>query len=163
MKWFVSVLAVLLLQGCGCVDKSSFLFDENKNDPNEGMLVEASFEGKPASVVAETTVEVWAENERSAKGRENALFNTVKKTAIPLVALFVGGLIFWGITRSKQGWIIPAAALAGLILVISMAQVAKYIVWGMVGISVLVLIWKAYEYQKERNISLEEVKRLKER
>jgi len=68
-----------------------------------------------------------------------------------MVVLFVGGLIFWGTTRSKWGWVIPSSACAGMALIISFARYEKWI--GLVALitTLAVLIYKAREYQQERN------------
>lgn len=78
------------------------------------------------------------------------------KTFGLLVLLFVGGLIFWGLTRSKWGWIIPASSAAGMWLIVAFARWAWLIGLIGIGLALFVLIWKAWEYQRERNENREE-------
>ena len=68
-----------------------------------------------------------------------------------MVVLFVGGLIFWGITKSKWGWIIPSSAVAGMTLIVTFARYEKWIGIALLIVALAVLIYKAREYQKERN------------
>lgn len=156
------VVAVLLLVAtlCSCNKSKMFLSIREPNEPNNCSLTVLELSGKPAEVLVDKVSNELAANIRSAAGRENALFDQLKKFAAPLLLLFVGGLIFWGFTRSKWGWVIPAAAVGGLGLIMVFVQLAKYIVWGLAGVAFLVVIWKAYEYQKERNISLDKIKEL---
>ena len=144
----IILIILLLTAGCHC-NKSKMFITYEPNDPNCSTVpTSIVLEGKPAEIVSE----VMAINFQNVKGRENVLFDSIVKVAAPLLLLFVGGLIFWGITRSKWGWVIPAASAGGLGLIVVFIQAARYIIWGMVGIAFLVIIYKAYEYQKERNI-----------
>ena len=68
-----------------------------------------------------------------------------------LIVVFVGGIIFSVMTKSKQGWVIPVAAVAGMVLVVAFAAYAKLIgLLALVG-CIGLLVWKARQYQRERN------------
>lgn len=79
------------------------------------------------------------------------LLQDLPKTFNLLVLVFVGGLVFWGYSRSKQGWVIPASAVGGMVLMVVFAAYADWIAAGVVAIALGLLIWKAVEYQRERN------------
>ena len=103
--------------------------------------------GKVADVYGQTMVV----NAKTAQGRVNDAFDSLRKTTPLLMLTLVGGLIFWGITRSKFGWVIPVSALAGIILIMTFAQWSAWITGGVLVVALGLLIWKAYEYQSERN------------
>ncbi|KKK71037.1 hypothetical protein LCGC14_2917950 [marine sediment metagenome] len=68
-----------------------------------------------------------------------------------MVGLFVVGLIFWGLTRSRFGGGIPAAVAGGMLFIVAFAKWAEWIAGGVILLAVAVLIWKAIEYHRERN------------
>jgi len=73
------------------------------------------------------------------------------KTFNWMVVLLVGGVMFWGFTRSKLGWVTPSAALVGMATMISFARYADWIGLIAIAIGLAVIIYKAVEYQRERN------------
>ena len=88
-----------------------------------------------------------------SKGVEGTadLMRDLPKTFGLLVLVFVGGCVFWGFTKSKWGWVIPSSSVAGMWLMVTFARFATLI--ALLGVAVMmgILIWKAWEYQKERN------------
>ncbi len=69
-----------------------------------------------------------------------------------MVGLFVVGLIFWGFTKSNMGWVVPSAAIGGAVFMVSFARYAEWI--GLLALlSVGVFIYKAVQYQRERNVN----------
>ncbi len=69
-----------------------------------------------------------------------------------MVGLFVVGLIFWGFTKSNLGWVVPSAAIGGAVFMVSFARYAEWI--GLLALlSVGVFIYKAVQYQRERNVN----------
>lgn len=68
-----------------------------------------------------------------------------------MLIIFVGGLIFWFLTRSSWGWIIPTAAGLGQVYIIFFSQNSKIVSYIVLGLCIAVIIYKAIEYQKERN------------
>ncbi len=73
----------------------------------------------------------------------------------------MGGCAFWGFTGSSKGWIVPSASVAGILLIAMLVKWLKTFIWfaGIVVISIValalaVLVWKAYQYQKERDFAL---------
>jgi len=68
-----------------------------------------------------------------------------------LVFILVGGLIFWGLTRSKWGWVIPGAAISGIAVVMMFTQLSKWISFGVLAVALAVLLYKVIEYKRERD------------
>lgn len=69
-----------------------------------------------------------------------------------MVGLFVVGLIFWGLTKSNLGWVVPSAAIGGAVFMVSFARYAEWI--GILALlSVGVFVYKAVQYQRERNVN----------
>ncbi len=69
-----------------------------------------------------------------------------------MVGLFVVGLIFWGFTKSNMGWVVPSSAIGGAVFMVSFARYAEWI--GLLALlSVGVFIYKAVQYQRERNVN----------
>lgn len=176
------ILIVIIFIGTGCVESTATFTwkvygriqhlllpaDSNETDPNivepnwadYADTDEIKFTGKASEIVAERLAENWAANIRTVQGREDALFETLKQAALPLLAVFVGGLIFWGWSRSKWAWIIPASALAGLVVIYYFAGTVKYVKWIVPAVAFLIVMWRAHSYQKERNDAEKKVKEL---
>ena len=68
-----------------------------------------------------------------------------------LVLSCVVGIVFWFLTKSRFGWIIPVASIIGLGLITAMARYGEWIGLGVLVIGLGLLAWKAIEYQRERN------------
>jgi len=75
----------------------------------------------------------------------------LNETVPTLVFILVGGLVFWGLTRSKWGWIIPGAAISGIAVIMMFTQFSKWISFGVLVITLGVLAYKAIEYKRERD------------
>jgi len=68
-----------------------------------------------------------------------------------LTFILIGGLAFWGFTKSRYGWVIPASVIGGMAFIIAFTTWAKLIVVGIIAITLTILIWKAIEYKRERD------------
>jgi hypothetical protein len=118
-----------------------------QEDPNK--VIE--LRGKAAEDYSARLTEVQAANQLTAKGRQNEMLAELKKSMPLLVLAGVGGLIFWGFTRSRYGWVIPAATAGGIVFIIALGRWAEWVTYGIIIIALGLLVWKAIEYQKERN------------
>lgn len=65
--------------------------------------------------------------------------------------LIIGGVIFAVITKTSWGWIIPAAGGLGLGIMVMFQQYKMIIGLSLLALCLTVIIYKAWEYQKERN------------
>lgn len=90
---------------------------------------------------------------QTAKGRQNEMLAELKKVLPVLVLVMVGGLAFWGFTRSRYGFVIPASAGCGIIFILVLGRWAEIVTIAVLLVALGVLVWKAIEYQKERNIN----------
>ena len=68
-----------------------------------------------------------------------------------LIFTLIGGFIFWGFTRSRYGWVIPAAVAGGMLFIVAFAKWAEWIAGGVILVSLAVLVWKVIEYKRERD------------
>lgn len=146
----LSVNLLFSLTGCNSQSQIKITrWNGIEYDPNEPIITAA---GKAADTLAAQV----AANIQTAQGRLSAAqeYNVYLYPA--LIIMFVGGLIFWGFTRSHYSWVIPSASIAGLFLLTAFARYAEYCVLGVMVIVIAVLVWKAIEYQKERNKNGEE-------
>ena len=100
---------------------------------------------------ADDYVRGLVDNAKTAKARINEMFEGLSKILPTLVFIMIGGLIFWGFTRSHYGWIIPASVVAGIVFIVAFARWAEWIAGGVILIALVVLVWKAIEYKKERD------------
>jgi len=100
---------------------------------------------------ADDYVRGLVENEKTAKARINEMFGSLSKMFPALVLALVAGLAFWGFTRSRFGWVIPASAIGGMVFIVAFARYAELISIAVVVITLVVLVWKAVEYHKERD------------
>jgi len=150
--WILTMVWVLATVA-GCEQESKLNIQRwgvagNKCDPNDAPVVPViSATGKAADTLAKQA----AENMRTAQGRLAAIQTQSAFLYSAMFVMFVGGLVFWGFTRSRYGWVIPAASIGGLFLLITVTRYAEYCVLGMIVVTIAVLVWKAVEYQKERN------------
>ncbi len=105
---------------------------------------------KPQEKTMETIVaEAIADNLKTPAGRVAAISKDWLYKV--LILMLVGGLVFWGITRSHWGWIVPSASIAGISMMIFFAKYAEIVALIVLGLGLAVIIYKAWEYQKERN------------
>lgn len=144
------MLAAVVLSGmCGCATSSSnSRFRYQPNDPNAPF----EFTGKAADKIADKISTALAQNTQTKEGRLNELVGGLKKPFGWLFLTLVGGIIFWGFTRSRYGWVIPAASLGGMVVIVTFSKLADWIPYIVVAAGIALLIWKATEYQKERNV-----------
>jgi len=134
---FLSIL-LLILAGCQSNSKIGLPI------PGDGTQV---LTGKVADVYGQTMVV----NAKTAQGRVNDVFNSLQKTTPILMLTLVDGIAFWAITRSRYGWVIPASSMAGIVFITTFARWSTWITGGVLVVAFCLLIWKAYEYQSERN------------
>lgn len=132
------IMAVIILAGCQSESRITIPI------PGDGVRV---IEGS----AADDYVEALIQNEKTAKARLNELFGSLTKMMPILLLTMVGGFTFWGFTRSRFGWIIPAATIGGMVFIVSFARWAEWIAVGVVIITLAVLVWKAIEYKQERD------------
>ena len=97
---------------------------------------------------ADDYVEGLVENAKTAKARVNEALVQIIPT---FIFIFVGGLAFWGLTRSKWAWILPTVALCGIALTIAFMRYSGWISAGVILLALAVLIWKAVQYHRERD------------
>ena len=138
MKWLL-ILFVLLLAGC-----QESLIRYSDTDPN----IPIEYRGKAAETMAVSI----ADNAKTATARMAETQQYNKWLYVGFIVAFVGGLIFWGLTRSRYGFVIPSACAVGLGLIFAMAKYADWIALGVLIVGMALLILKVVEYQKERNI-----------
>uniref|UniRef100_A0A6M3KW08 Uncharacterized protein n=1 Tax=viral metagenome TaxID=1070528 RepID=A0A6M3KW08_9ZZZZ len=100
---------------------------------------------------ADAYVEGLVENAKTARARINEMLDPLKKIFPTLVFIFIGGLVFWGFTRSRFGWIIPASVTGGMVFIIAFVRWAEWIAGGVILLALAVLVWKAIEYHSERD------------
>lgn len=100
---------------------------------------------------ADDYVRGLVENAKTAKARINEMFAELSKILPTLIFILIGGLVFWGFTRSRSGWIIPASVIGGIVFIVAFARWAEWIAGGVILLALAVLVWKAIEYKKERD------------
>lgn len=135
------ILAALLMFAAGCGTESTVQW--RPDDPNSPYL----FKGAAADTIAT----VLAQNTKDTQGRRNELQKFNAWLYAGLVLCLVGGMAFWGLTRSRFGWVIPASAVGGIVFITFWSDYSKYVTTAVGVIAMALLIWKAVEYQKERN------------
>ena len=140
----MTMLLSAILIVCGCTE--SRVTYENPCDPNMPASL-TEYTGNAADAIAEAD----AANKITEQGRIAAMEKHNATLYVGLIIVTVGGLAFWGFTRSRYGWVIPAASVGGIVLMRSLVRFDKEILIGVFVIVMGVLIWKAVEYQKERN------------
>jgi hypothetical protein len=158
MKTFLLYLFLLtsvMFAGCG---ESYIRFYDNRpldsNDPNRPI---GQIEAKGQA--ADTLAKQFACNLQTEQGRLAELFKYNSLVFMVLFFVLIGGVVFAVLTKSSWGWIIPTAAGGGLALLVFVVQAAEYIKWiglGIVVIALGVLIYKAWQYQAERNKLIKE-------
>jgi hypothetical protein len=145
----LSVLIIGLVLGMvltGCNSQSHIVIPSTTGDPNQVTEVWG-----PA---ADTLAGQMADNLEVEAGRLADLFKYNAELFVTLFVVFLAGLAFAYLTKSSWGWVIPAVAGLGLLVLIFIVQAVVYIKWivlAAVIIAVGVLVYKAYEYQQERN------------
>lgn len=84
----------------------------------------------------------------------------LKSTIPTLTFVLIGGLIFWGFSRSRYGWVIPASVIGAMVFITAFVKWAEWITAGVILIALITLVWKAIEYKKERDAKNEPVSKL---
>ncbi len=152
MKYYLIAMWVclsIILSGCS----RSFIILDYPKDANTPI----SAEGQAANILAQQV----ANNMQTEAGRLAELFKYNSALFVILFVIMILGVIFAVITKSSWGWVIPAATGAGLLSLVFIVQAAVYIKWivlAVIVIAFIVVIYKAYEYQKERNQNQENYK-----
>lgn len=103
---------------------------------------------------ADVYAQQLADNVATTQSRFEDLFKYNAEAFIVLFLVMLGGIAFMILTRSKWGWIIPTVAGIGIASLVFIIQAVEYIRWIVLGAAVvafLILLWKAWEYQRERN------------
>jgi outer membrane murein-binding lipoprotein Lpp len=142
-----SFLPLLVFAGCLSTAKVRIVSSAEPNKP--GQVIE--LQGDAAEKYSARITEVSAANMQTAKGRQNEMIAELKKVLPWLGITIVAGLVFWGYTRSRYGWVIPGAAVAGIIFILTVGRWAEWITAGVIVIALGLLVWKCIEYQLERN------------
>jgi len=144
------VLTIFLLSGCSALNSTMRMSPVNTIDANEPQTA-IEFTGKAADMIAERISATLAANIQTKEGRLNELIGVLKKYFGWLFLTLLGGFIFWGFTRSRYGWVIPVVSLVGMGFIVVFTGQAEWVPYIVVAITLGLLVWKAYEYQKERN------------
>ena len=142
MKHITILLLLLILIAPGCSRVFLTLPSADCNTP-------ITAEGQPAIILAQQV----ANNMQTEAGRLADLFKYNSILFVILFVVIIGGIIFAVLTKSSWGWIIPTAAGGGLLALVFIVQAAAYIKWIVLGIVVValgVLVYKCWEYQRER-------------
>ena len=135
------ILLVLFLTGC---IEPSFVKLNKNIDPNNT----AEFRGEAANIIA-TQI---ANNMQTSQSMLGDVFEKSGILFAGLIIAMVGGFVFWGFTHSRYGWVIPASCLSGIAAILAFVNYSRWIFFIVLIICGLLLIWKAVEYHKERDI-----------
>jgi hypothetical protein len=148
-----TILVVLLLlynlELAGCQKESiakvqfNNISSMSKIDPNNCN----EFKGEAANIITKQIASNMA-------NKQSMLSDVFKKSGLLFAGLtvtMVGGLIFWGFTGSRFGWVIPASCIGGIFTILMFVNYSKWIFAIVLGVSGLFLIWKAVEYHTERD------------
>ena len=137
---FGVLLIILLMVLLGCSASSITYALPDSNTPY-------TFTGAAADRVAEK----MAMNALTAQGRRNEMQKYNPYLYAGFVLCGVAGGAFWFLTRSSKGWIIPASAVSGVVFITFWSEYSQWVALGVLVIVLVLLVWKAREYQKERN------------
>jgi len=112
------------------------------------------YTGKAAEIIAQSQAD-------NSKTKQAMLGDTFKFSGVLFLILMiamVGGIIFGALTRSRFGWIIPAACAVGIAMMEFFIQSAAWIniaiTAGVLALGIGLLVWKAIEYHKERDLEI---------
>ena len=132
------IMAAILVVGCTAPSRIEV------PGPGGGVIV---IEGS----AADDYVEGLVNNAKTAKARVNEMFAELGKVLPTLVFVLIGGLVFWGFTKSSVGWVVPASVVGGVVFIITLTRWAEWIAGAVILIALAVLVWKAIEYKRERD------------
>jgi hypothetical protein len=141
-----------MLSGCG---QSYIKFNSTNNlkqDPNDANAPVGQVEATGSA--ADTLAKQLADNIKTEAARLSDLFQYNSLLFMVLFLVMLGGVVFAVLTKSSWGWIIPTVAGGGLAALVFIVQAAEYIKWiglGVFAVALGVLIYKAVQYQRERN------------
>ena len=140
---------MLILTGCS---KPQSMIRWHTTDPNGIISQEIPWPAQLTGSAADKIADVLAANVRDKQGRLNEMLKYNPLIYLALVGCLLGGFVFWGITKSKSGWIIPATAIGGIIFIrFWSSDWAGWVAAGVSAITISLLLYKAIEWQKERN------------
>lgn len=112
--------------------------------------VEIPIPGDGVKIITGQAAVDYIENLKPTSAKLNEVVPT-------LTFILIGGLAFWGFTRSRYGWVIPASVIGGMVFIIAFTKWAGWIVGGVILVTLIILIWKAVEYKRERDLKHESV------
>lgn len=130
----IAIITLIMITGCQSASRIEVPV------PGDGIIV---IEGE----AADDYVTGLVESEKTVSDRLGGMF----KVFPTLIFTLIGGFIFWGFTKSRYGWVIPAAVAGGMLFIVAFAKWAEWIAGGAILISLAVLVWKAVEYHRERD------------
>lgn len=110
---------------------------------------------------ADDYAQVLVQNTKTASGRVNETFDSLKKLVPFLFVVLLAGGVFAFWTRSKYAALIPVTAAIGIALIFFIGAWVEYIKWAMLGIVIAVILWRAIIYQKERNLAAQNELKMK--
>ena len=143
-------LSTFMCTGCG--ESYIRFFDNRPLDSNEPNSPVGRIEAKGSA--ADILAKQFADNIETEEARLADLFQYNSLMFMVLFFVLIGGVVFAVLTKSSWSWIIPTAAGGGLMILVFIVQAAEYIKYiglGIVIIALGVLIYKAWQYQAERN------------
>jgi hypothetical protein len=145
------LLSTVVCTGCG-ESWISFNTSGIQVDPNDANIPMSRVEATGSA--ADTLAKQFSDNIKTEAARLADLFEYNSLLFLTLFLVMLGGVVFAVLTKSSWGWIIPTVAGAGLAALVFIVQAVQYIKWiglGIVFVALGVLIYKTWEYQKERN------------
>jgi len=106
--------------------------------------VEIPIPGDGVKIITGQAAVDYVENLKPTSAKLNEVVPT-------LTFILIGGLAFWGFTRSRYGWVVPASVIGGIVFITVFTKWADWIAFGVLAIALIVLIYKAVEYKRERD------------
>ena len=134
----IMIIMVMLVAGCSTPSRIEV------PGPEGGIIV---IEGE----AADDYVAGLVNNAKTAKARVSEMLAELGKVLPTLVFILIGGLVFWGLTKSSVGWVIPASVVGGMVFIIAFTRWAEWIAGGVILLALVVLVWKCVEYKRERD------------
>ena len=142
------LLILLALFVLGCRQSSYIKIKGGLKEACEDPCRAIESKGEAATVIARQI----ADNIKTKTAMTADVFKRSKDLYALFVLMFVGGLVFWGLTKSSFGWVIPAASVAGILVLVFAVNYAVIVSKVLLVIGFGLLIWKAIEYHQERDI-----------
>jgi len=107
--------------------------------------VEIPIPGDGVKIITGQAAVDYVENLKPTSAKLNEVVPTLT------TFILIGGLAFWGFTRSRYGWVVPASVIGGIVFITVFTKWADWIAFGVLAIALIVLIYKAVEYKRERD------------